>query len=156
MTEIRYYHLQRTTLEAALPAMLMKTLERGQRAVVMAGSPERVEALTQHLWTYDDRAFLPHGSAADGHAQRQPIWLTAADENPNGATTLFLTDGATSERVADYALCAILFDGNDPAAVAAARRQWELHKAAGHSLAYFQQTDKKGWERKSGAAATGT
>ena len=46
MTEIRFYHLQRTALEAALPPMLEKTLERGQRAVVMAGSEERVEALT--------------------------------------------------------------------------------------------------------------
>ena len=34
MTEIRFYHLQRTALEAALPPMLEKTLERGQRAVI--------------------------------------------------------------------------------------------------------------------------
>ena len=46
MTEIRFYHLQRATLETALPPMLEKTLERGQRAVVMAGSEERVEHLT--------------------------------------------------------------------------------------------------------------
>ena len=31
MTEIRFYHLQRTSLEAALPPMLDKTLARGQR-----------------------------------------------------------------------------------------------------------------------------
>ena len=59
MTEIRFYHLQRTTLEAALPSMLDKTLARGQRAVLMAGSPERVEALAAWLWTYDERGFLP-------------------------------------------------------------------------------------------------
>ena len=68
MTEIRFYHLQRTTLEAALPPMLEKTLERGQRAVVLAGSDERVEQLTDHLWTYDEGGFLPHGSARDGNA----------------------------------------------------------------------------------------
>ncbi|HTO82001.1 MAG TPA: DNA polymerase III subunit chi, partial [Methylomirabilota bacterium] len=94
MTEVRFYHLQRTTLEAALPPMLEKTLERGQRAVVVAGSPERVEHLTGHLWTYSERGFLPHGSARDGHADRQPVWLTAEDENPNGAQVLFLADGA--------------------------------------------------------------
>ncbi len=49
--EISFYHLTRTTLEAALPQMLEKTPERGQRAVVRAGSAERVEAPAHHLWT---------------------------------------------------------------------------------------------------------
>ncbi len=40
MTEIRFYHLTRATLETALPQMLEKTLERGQRAVVRVGSQE--------------------------------------------------------------------------------------------------------------------
>ena len=83
MTEVRFYHLQRKTLEDALPQILEKTLERGWRAIVMAGSEERVEALTQHLWTYKEFSFLPHGSARDGDAEHQPIWLTAEDENPN-------------------------------------------------------------------------
>ena len=63
MTEVRFYHLTRSTLESALPKMLEKTRERDQRAVVLAGSPERVEALASFLWTYNDRGFLPHGSA---------------------------------------------------------------------------------------------
>src|SRR5215472_9220537 len=140
MTEVRFYHLQRTTLEAALPPMLEKTLERGQRAVVVAGSPERVEHLTGHLWTYSERSFLPHGSARDGHADRQPIWLTAEDENPNGAQVLFLADGAASEQVGNFQLCVELFDGNDEAAVRAARQRWQTSKTAGHQLTYWQQS----------------
>ena len=88
MTEIGFYHLQRTSLEKALPRLLEKVLASGRRAVVMAGSPERVEALNLALWVQDPNGFLPHGSAADGNAERQPVWLTAADENPNGATVL--------------------------------------------------------------------
>jgi DNA polymerase III subunit chi len=148
MTEVRFYHLQRTPLEAALPPMLEKTLERGQRAVVMAGSEERVEHLAGHLWTYDERSFLPHGSARDGHAERQPIWLTAQDENPNAAQVLFLTDGAASTRVEDYTLCVELFDGNDAAAVTAARERWGRYKTAGHQLTYWQQTPAGRWEQK--------
>jgi len=148
MTEIRFYHLQTSTLEAALPPMLEKTLERGQRAIVMAGSPERVEALTSYLWTYNDRGFLPHGSARDGFAERQPIWLTEKDENPNSAQVLFLTDGATSERVADFTLCVELFDGNDEKAVAAGRERWRAYKEAGHKLTYWQQSAAGRWEQK--------
>jgi len=148
MTEIRFYHLQRTALEAALPPMLEKTLERGQRAVVMAASEERVEHLTDHLWTYSERGFLPHGSARDGNAALQPVWLTTADENPNEAQVLFLTDGTSSEKVSDYQLCVELFDGNDVSAVEAARARWKNYRDAGHALTYWQQSDAGRWEQK--------
>lgn len=148
MTEVRFYHLQRTALEAALPPMLEKTLERGQRAVVLAGSDERVEHLTDHLWTYNEGGFLPHGSARDGNAALQPVWLTTADENPNEAQVLFLTDGATSLKVADYQLCVELFDGNDEAVVQAARARWKTYKDAGHALTYWQQSTAGRWEQK--------
>ena len=155
MTEIRFYHLQRTTLERALPELLEKCHERSWRAVVMAGSEERAESLTQHLWTYHDRSFLPHGNSRDGSAEHQPIWLTAMDENPNGATVLFLVDGARSYGVADYDLVCEVFDGNSEEAVGAARQRWTEYKGAGHALAYWQQGDK-GWEQKQKVAAAGS
>jgi DNA polymerase-3 subunit chi len=148
MTDVRFYHLTRTPLEAALPQMLEKTLERGQRAVVIAGSDDRVEALTVHLWTYRDRTFLPHGDKRDGFPGYQPIWLTAEDENPNGAEVLFLTDGARSANIGAFAVCAVLFDGNAPDALAEAREQWQAAKAAGHDVTYWQQTDRGGWEKR--------
>jgi len=150
MAEVRFYHLTRQPLEEVLPVILERTLGRGRRAVVMARSPERVEALCAHLWTYDERAFLPHGSKADGFAAEQPIWLTTADENPNGAASLFLTDGAQSGRVAEYELVCALFDGNDAEAVAAARTLWGEYKEAGHGLTYWQQEPSGRWAQKAG------
>ena len=148
MTDVAFYHLQRATLEAALPKLLEKTLASGKRAVVLAASGDRVEALAVHLWTYDQDAWLPHGSAQDGAAAEQPVWITAADENPNGAAFLFLCDGADSAQVASYERCFDLFDGNDAAAVQAARHRWQARKADGHAVTYWQQTDRGGWERK--------
>ncbi|HUY67748.1 MAG TPA: DNA polymerase III subunit chi [Alphaproteobacteria bacterium] len=144
MTEIRFYHLTRRNLESVLPELLEKTLARGWKAVVMAGSPERVEALTQYLWTYNPNNFLPHGSAKDGNAELQPVWLTPADERPNEAEVLFLTDGAQSQRLGDYARVCEIFDGTNDAALAEARRRWADYKSAGHDLGYWQQGDK-GW-----------
>lgn len=148
MTDIAFYHLQRSPLEAALPKLLEKTLEAGKRAVVKAGSPERVEALTVHLWTYEQRSWLPHGSTRDGHAADQPVWLTVADENPNGAQFLFLADGAESDHVGAYERCFVLFDGTNETSLAAARTQWKGLKEAGHTMAYWQQTEAGGWEKK--------
>ena len=151
MTDIGFYHLQRWPLERALPKLLEKVLENGMRAVVIAGSEERIEALDTALWTYQQDSFLPHGSVRDGNAEAQPVWLTVNDENPNGATYLVLTDGADSHQLASYARCAVMFDGADEEAVAAARKRWQDYKAAGHKLTYNQQTERGGWEKKAEA-----
>ena len=148
MTEVRFYHLTRTSLEAALPQMLEKTLERDQKAVVIAGSDERVEALNSHLWTYREHGFLPHGSSRDGYPEFQPVWLTARDENPNGAEVLFLTDGATSGSLSNFTLCALLFDGTSETAVQSARAEWKRLKEQGHELTYWQQDDAGRWSQK--------
>ena len=149
MAEVRFYHLMRQRLEDTLPVMLERTVNRDQRrAVVLARSQERLETLNVHLWTYDERGFLPHGSRGDGFAADQPIWLTVEDDNPNRAEVLFLTDGAESDRVGDYGLVCELFDGHDEDAVAAARQRWQRYKSAGHSVAYWIQTDAGGWQKQ--------
>ncbi|MGE4219687.1 MAG: DNA polymerase III subunit chi [Alphaproteobacteria bacterium] len=151
MTEVRFYHLQRTNLERALPQLLEKTLERNWRAVVKAASAERVEAQNGQLWTYGRESFLPHGSTKDGHGDRQPVWLTEADDNPNAASVLFLVDGAETLRLGDYTLCCELFDGNDETALAKARDHWRRYKAEGHTLTYWQQSERGGWVKKAEA-----
>jgi DNA polymerase-3 subunit chi len=148
MSEVRFYHLTRRTLEEALPALLTKAYERGMRAVVLIPSAERVEALNAHLWSFSPESFLPHGSAADGHAAEQPIWLTTKEENPNGASLLVLSDGAVAADIAAYALVCDMFDGNDEAALAAARERWKRYKAEGHAVTYWQQSERGGWEQK--------
>jgi DNA polymerase III subunit chi len=149
VAEIGFYHLLATPLERALPRLLAQALTRGYRIVVRATSAERVEHLNAVLWTYDDTSFLPHGSARDGNAASQPIWLTERVENPNAATMLLLVDGveADPDDLASFARCADLFDGNDAAAVEAARRRWRRAKESGHTLTYRQQT-AAGWERQ--------
>lgn len=148
MTRIGFYHLQRSTLEQALPQILEKALAAGHRVVVMAGSPERVAALDDLLWTYDPASWLPHGAARDGDPALQPVWITDVEENPNGADVLVLTDGVAASRIDSFARCLDLFDGNDPAAVQAARRRWTELRDGGLELTYFQQSERGGWVEK--------
>jgi DNA polymerase-3 subunit chi len=51
MTELLFYHLTRRRLEQVLPELLEKTLQRGWRAVVKGGTPERIDDLNNVLWT---------------------------------------------------------------------------------------------------------
>jgi len=147
MAEIGFYHLLTTPLERALPRLLERARAQGHRIVVRAGSAERVEHLSALLWTYDEASFLAHGTARDGNAEHQPIWLSEQSENPNEATLLMLVDGVEAEDLAGFARILDLFDGSDDAAVAAARERWRRAADAGHALTYWQQTEK-GWEKK--------
>ena len=124
MVEYGFYHLTRTALEPALGRLLERVLASGQRAVVVASSAERVEALNRALWTFGRESFLPHGSRDDGFAEDQPVFLTDQADYPNGATVLVLVDGAELEPAPQFARCLYLFDGNDDAAVAQARALW--------------------------------
>jgi DNA polymerase III subunit chi len=147
LAEIGFYHLLSTPLERALPKLLERARTQGYPIVVRVGSPERVAQLDAILWTYDDASFLPHGSARDGNAAAQPIWLTDRDENPNGASMLVLVDGVEADDLSAFARCADMFDGSDDSAVAAARERWRRARDAGHVLTYWQQT-AAAWERR--------
>jgi DNA polymerase-3 subunit chi len=147
-TEVLFYHLEHQPLERVLPALVERTLARGWRAVVQAGSEERVDALDTLLWTYAEASFLPHGTRKDGNPAAQPVYLTADDVNPNAATVRFLVDGAEMGAVEGYARIVLLFDGRDPAAVAQARAQWKAVQAAGCEATYWQQSPEGRWEKK--------
>jgi DNA polymerase-3 subunit chi len=147
VAEIGFYHLLSTPLDRALPRLLERARAQGYRILVRAASAERIEHLNALLWTYDEASFLAHGSARDGNPASQPIWLSAGQDNPNDAAMLVLVDGIEAEDLASFARCADFFDGNDPAAVAAARERWRRAAASGHTLTYWQQTEA-GWEKK--------
>ena len=149
MTEVLFYHLQRQPLEAVLPTLLEKSLERGWRALVRATTDERVAALDDHLWTYSDERFLPHGTEQEPDVAEQPVVLTLSERNPNGAAVLFLVEGApVPGDAAAYQRLVLLFDGNDEDALAAARKQWKAVKGAGHDATYWQQDARGRWEKR--------
>lgn len=148
MAEVLFYHLERASLEGVLPGLLEKTLERGWKAVVRAGSRERVKALDASLWTYRDESFLPHGASGDG--ERQPVWLTDSDDMPNAPQILFLVDGAKTDPAAigDLERCVMIFDGRNDEAVKEARQFWKASGAAGHDVTYWKQSQAGRWEKQ--------
>ena len=149
MTEVLFYHLQSLTVENVLPPLLEKSLERGWRVVVQASSPERADALDAHLWTYRDDSFLPHATWRASDAADQPVLLAIEEGNPNGASVRFLIDSAALPQDAQsYERMVLLFDGDDPDALAAARGAWTDCKARGFEVTYWQADERGRWQRK--------
>ncbi len=149
MTEILFYHLQGQRLEGVLPALLEKSLQRGWRVVVQGASEERIEALDAHLWTYRDDGFLPHGTWREQEASAQPVLLTLTESNPNGSNVRILIEGVPMPADPEnYQRIVLLFDGDDEAAVAAARAHWSEARARGFDVTYWQPDDSGRWVKK--------
>lgn len=146
--EVWFYHLTHWPLERALPPLLEKTLERGWRALVRAGSQERLGDLDQHLWSWSDQSFLPHGLAGDEGAARQPVLLTTGMTNDNEADVLFVVDHAETGDISGFTRTILIFDGRDDDAVASARAEWRRAKENDMQVSYWQQSETGGFEKK--------
>jgi DNA polymerase-3 subunit chi len=144
MTEVGFYHLTRSTLAQAVPQLLARTLAAGHRALVVAPNVAELEALSSALWAQP--TWLPHGTASDGDPDLQPIWLSVDAEPANGARYLFLVAGAGTDRIKDFDRAFDVFDGNLLDSVDAARLRWKTARDAGHTLAYWQQTESS-WQK---------
>jgi len=151
--EVWFYHLQRRPLESALPALVARTLANGWTAVIQATSPERLAALDDLLWTYDDQSFMAHGSARDGDGAMHPVWLTLETDNPNAASVRFFVEGADAvtaladETVRPKERAIIMFDGRDEDALNRARMQFRALREQGFALSYWRQNDEGRWEK---------
>jgi len=151
MAEVLFYHLTASPLERSLPELLGRSLDRGWRVVVRAGSEPRLSWIDEMLWTHDEQSFLPHGTAAMGHAELQPIYLTTGPENPAGATVLMLAGGARVDPAESktWDRVCLLFDGGDEAELSAARQDWLAVRDAGLTGKYWAQEGGRWIEKAS-------
>ena len=148
MTEVRFYHLQKQSLDQALPLILEKVYQSKNNAVVRLSSEAEVQRMNDILWTYKPQSFLPHGAKKNGHAEFQPIWLTDKAENPNAAKTLILTQGIVEENLEDFDLCCEMLDGHNDQAIQDARQRWKDYKSKGFEITYWHQSESGKWDKK--------
>lgn len=148
MQDVAVYYASQTTPDKVLTKLLEKVLSQNQRATVWLESEERLAALDGVLWTYSTLAFLPHGSARDGNADRQPIWLTTTEENPNGSQVLVCMDGTVPQggpkSVSAYERCLLILDEGAPAGEAV-ERFVAACRAQGISVNSWKQTPQGQW-----------
>lgn len=153
MGEVFFYHLTRSAPEAALVMITGRALANGWRVAVRVTATDRAAELDQRLWLTGEEGFLPHGLAGGPHDDLQPVLITAG-ALPAGCACVIALEGAdmaAAEAAAAERAC-ILFDGNDPAAVEAARGQWKALTGAGLAAVYWSEESGR-WQRKAESGA---
>ncbi len=145
MGAVYFYHLTQSSLEVTLPMLLGKARAADWRVHVRGTSGERMDWLDKQLWLGPEDGFLAHGLAGGKHDADQPILLSCGMDAANGASCLMAVDGADvgAAEVEKLERVCVLFDGNDPDALAAARVQWKNLSKAGCAAKYWSQDGGK-------------
>lgn len=144
-----FFHMTRSPVEVVVPTILTRALGRGWRVILRGTDPARIDWLDRRLWLGEADSFLPHGVRGGPHDALQPVLLTADAEPPPDDACLMTIDGApvAAAECAGRERVWILFDGNDEAALATARRQWSDLTGAGVDAEYWSEATGK-WELK--------
>lgn len=148
MPEVRFYHLQRQSLEESLPKLIEKVCEAGLKAVVKVPNIEIATGMDRALWDYSPNSFIPHDVGGCKYPELQPVYLTTTDDNPAEATIQVLVNAVDSEDMEAFDRCLYMFDGRDEQIVAKARSTWKSIKDKGWEMSYWQQREMGGWEKK--------
>ncbi len=138
-----FYHIEHTSLDAAIAPLIEKCLERKWRVLVV-GHEETLARLDRALWTFRDDSFLPHGRARTD-ASKHPVLLSTEPHSANNAKVALLLDGSDAD-ASQFERMMVVFDGGDEAARAKARQQYKAASDGGGKARYFQQERAGGWK----------
>ncbi len=143
-----FYHLQHKGLDESVTTLVTRACGQGLRCMIRCADPALTDHLDAKLWLGPAEGFLPHGQEGGPHDAQQPV-LLGAGPITNAAQGLFLLAGATATQAEAATLNRIwlIFDGANPAAVAAARTEWT--RMTGWGLAAQYWSDETGsWVKK--------
>ncbi len=149
MGTVMFYQLLQSAPADTLAVNVPRALKEGWRVMARGTDLAALDRLDAALWLKGgDESFLPHGQEGGPHDADQPLLLGLA-QPVNGARVLALVDGAEAldAEIAAMERVWVLFDGNDPDRLQAARAQWKAMTTAGHPAQYWSEESGK-WEKK--------
>ena len=143
---VDFYQLTRDPVEQVVPLLARKTLQAGERMVIVSADPDQRAAIGAALWQ-EPAHFLANGEASEPHAARQPILLSDSCDALNEARFLLLADGIWREEASGFARTFLLFG---PDQTEAARGLWRDLRAKADTdgnveFGAFRQNEQGGW-----------
>ena len=146
MTEISFYHLTSSTLEKALPKLIEKIYSLGLKIVILCENNELIQIIDEILWSYSTKTFLAHATYLDPHPEKQPIYITDKEENPNQASILIKIGENIPNYFNEFDKYLDIFSGNNQNELAAARSRYKIFKSKESTIKYWKQDESGNWE----------
>ncbi|MBA3054612.1 MAG: DNA polymerase III subunit chi [Sphingomonadales bacterium] len=145
---VDFYQLSRDPAEAVVALLAGKTLEAGERLLVVADDSARLGKISEALWSArPEESFLANGRAGTADDARQPILLSDRVEPANGAQFLLLADGLWREEAAAPGAFERVFLVFDAGTLEGARACWrKLGTHDGLERNFWKQEDGR-WIR---------
>ena len=148
MAEIRFYHLQRQSIEEALPKLAELVIKSGNKGLIKVADKNTAKQIDKALWTYSPESFLPHDFEGSKYASEQMLFITSKNENPAAAKMAILINGEKIEDLSAFDRILYMFEGKLDEIISAARQDYKDFKSLGYDMSYWQQKDEGGWEKK--------
>ena len=115
MTQIIFYSTAPLQVEKTLFALLEKSLEKGNKSLLLFKDKEKCLSINEQLWTYKQNSFLPHILEGEQIYDNidVPVYLSTKNENPFKAELLFSIDGFLPDNIDHFERVIIIIDVND-------------------------------------------
>lgn len=141
--QVDFYQLSRDPTEVVVPMLAAKTLQAGQRLLVVSADDPLTAKISEWLWAAAE-SFLAHGLAGGPHDGRQPILLTDSPSPVNGAQFVILADGVWREEALGFERAFLLFDGST---IDDARATWRTLDGRDGVVRNFWRQDDGKWNK---------
>ena len=151
LTEIVIYEFANTEPMKALPALVQKCLEQKWKVVIQCESEQIRDDLNSFLWLFEKNSFLPHGTEADGFSNKQPIFLTCINENPNSANAKIAfgkVDTGEIDSISEFDRYMVVVDSKDKETVKVAGEFFQKLSKSGYQAKYQKQNSNGGWSER--------
>ena len=148
MPEIFFYKVRNSSSELFLISLIEKSISKNWNAVILMDNIERMEELNDLLWTYDSISFIPHGGQSDMTPERQKVYLTCAEENPNKSEIIFSIDGVVINKPENWKRCVYIFNEQNLKVTEDLESYKREIQKLDYKQKYFEQDKNEKWISK--------
>lgn len=111
--EVAFYHFTSAPLLKSVPSLLVKIYESKKKVLVLCKNEEELVEFDKYLWSFSTKVFIPHGTVADPHPEKQPVFLSTKIVNTNKPKVLLSFVDVDDEEMFKFKSVIFVFFGNE-------------------------------------------
>jgi len=149
MKEIRFYHLQKTTVDDALSVLLQKVIDMGYKSDVIINSDAK--EFSDILWENNNQTSFIANDTGNNIDENSPvaIYNNLNIKAENLRKNRFFINEINENLISGADLICFMFNGNDEKILHQARLFWKkMTQKAEYELCYYYQDPVSGWKKK--------